>query len=343
MNTDTRPRSGILAGGNWIVDRLKFIDTYPQQDALANILSESVSNGGCPFNILMDLARLGADFPLAGIGLIGADENGKWILRQCAGHGINTSQLRTHNDVRTSHTDVMVVQSTGRRTFFHQRGANAFLGDEHFNFDENHARIFHLGYLLLLDRLDQPDAEFGTVAARTLRRARAAGCLTSIDLVSEDSERFAKVVTPVLPQVDFCILNEFELGRTAGMAVRTGGKINLPALQKAAGQLLKAGVGSWVIVHFPEGACALGHNGRLHVQPGLNIPQSKIVSTVGAGDAFAAGVLFGLHGNQSIESALHHGVCAATACLQGAGTSDGIQPWKACLELEKQFGLLPPP
>ena len=35
-------------------------------------------------------------------------------------------------------------------------------------------RIFHLGYLLLLDRLDQPSATHGTVAAEVLARAQAA-------------------------------------------------------------------------------------------------------------------------------------------------------------------------
>ena len=66
-------RAGILAGGNWIVDRAKFIDTYPCQDALASILLEAAANGGSPFNLLVDLAKLGARFPLWGVGLIGAD------------------------------------------------------------------------------------------------------------------------------------------------------------------------------------------------------------------------------------------------------------------------------
>lgn len=339
MNANTSARSGILAGGNWIVDKLKFIDTYPQQDALANIRSESVSNGGSPFNILVDLAKLGAPFPLAGVGLIGSDADGEWIFRQCAAHHINTEQLRIHPTVHTSYTDVMVVQSTGRRTFFHQRGANGALDDEHFEFNSNPAKIFHLGYLLLLDRLDGPDAEFGTVAARTLQRARAAGCQTSIDLVSEDSRRFEKIVLPALPYVDYCILNEFEIARTTGIEVRRATGIDLTAIEAAARQLLKAGVGRWVIVHFPEGACALGHDGRLRVQRSLDFPQSKIVSTVGAGDAFAAGVLYGLHEDLPIETALWYGVCAAAACLRGAGTSDGMCPLKECVQLGKEYGV----
>ncbi len=334
-----KPRSGILAGGNWIVDKLKFIDTWPQQDALANILSESAGNGGGPFNVLMDLARLGAPFPLAGVGLIGADADGEWISAQCARHRINASQLQTHPAAHTSYTDVMTVKSNGRRTFFHQRGANAFLGDENFDFGRTPAKIFHLAYLLLLDRLDQPDAEFGTVAARVLARAQQAGLQTSIDVVSEDSYRFKELVPSALPFVDYCFLNEFEIARTTGIEVQQKGVINHTALQTAAKTLLQGGVRKWVIVHFPEGACAVGRDGQLHVQGSLNVPPSKIVGTVGAGDAFAAGVLYGLHEALPIETALRYGVCVAASCLTGAGASDGICSLNECLALEKTFGL----
>jgi sugar/nucleoside kinase (ribokinase family) len=56
---------------------------------------------------------------------------------------------------------------------------------------------------------------------------------------------------------------------------------------------------------------------------------------VGAGDAFAAGVLLGLHEGESVQTALRYGVATATACLQTAGTSDGIKPLEECLELTR--------
>ncbi|MFV0415545.1 MAG: carbohydrate kinase family protein [Chthoniobacterales bacterium] len=330
-------RSGILAGGNWIVDKLKIIDVFPQQDTLANILAESVGNGGSPFNILLDLAKLGVDFPLVGVGRIGEDADGKWILNKCAEHGIDTRGLRQHGDAPTSHTDVMTVRNTGRRTFFHQRGANAFLNDADFNFEKTTARIFHLGYLLLLDALDLPDDDFGTVTARILHRAREAGCRTSIDVVSEDSDRFADIVVPALPHVDYCILNEFEIERTTGIPTRPGDKPDLNAIQKAARQLLEKGVQSWVIVHFPEGACAVGANGEECSQGSVLIPQEKIVSAVGAGDAFAAGALYGLHEGLPIQETLRHGVAVAAASLQGIGTSDGIAKLETCLAQAEAF------
>jgi hypothetical protein len=45
LNPDQPERSGILAGGDWIVDRTKMTDVYPGQDRLANIIGETSSAG----------------------------------------------------------------------------------------------------------------------------------------------------------------------------------------------------------------------------------------------------------------------------------------------------------
>lgn len=330
--------AGIVSGGNWIVDKIKIIDTYPLQDALANLLSHSVCNGGSPFNVLMALSKLGAAFPLAGVGLIGDDPEGRWIRERCKAYGVNTSSLAVHETAPTSFTDVMTVSSSGRRTFFHHRGANAFLGPEHFDFGVLQGRIFHLGYLLLLDRLDRTDPQFGTVAGRVLHAASQAGLKTSIDVVSEDSQRFAEIVLPTLPFVDYCILNEFELQRTSGVTTQVDGKAHLPGIHAAAGQLIKAGVREHVIVHFPEGACALSADGTFHLRGSIQMPPSQIAGTVGAGDAFAAGVLLGLHNEAPIGDAITMGIAAAASSLMSTTTSDSILPIGECLALENRYG-----
>jgi sugar/nucleoside kinase (ribokinase family) len=137
-------RSGILAGGNWIVDHLKIIDVWPTQDALASILTEANGNGGSPYNVLEDLFCLGAPFPLSGVGLIGDDKIGESILADCRAHRIDTTQMHRTVATTTSYTDVMTAQDTGRRTFFHQRGANAYLAPEHFDFTRTTESIFIL-------------------------------------------------------------------------------------------------------------------------------------------------------------------------------------------------------
>jgi sugar/nucleoside kinase (ribokinase family) len=213
-------RRGVLAGGNFIVDHVKLIDAWPPQDSLARILDQSPHNGGGPYNVLKDLARLGAPFPLEAAGLVGDDAHGHWITADCQAHGIDTRQLHRTTRAATSYTDVMTVRGTGRRTFFHQPGANALLAPEHFDFGATTARFFYLGYLLLLDTLDAPGPDGAPRAREVLRAARAAGLRTALDCVSENSDRFGKVVAPVLPEVDVLFANDFEAERH-GCLIRT--------------------------------------------------------------------------------------------------------------------------
>src|SRR5213593_3107719 len=166
-------RSGLLAGGNWIVDQVKIIDVYPQPEQLANIGSQAQGTGGAPYNVLIDLAKLGVPFPLFAAGLVGKDAFGRFILDDCKKHKIDTRLLRSTAGAPTSYTDVMTEINGGRRTFFHHRGANALWDGGDLDFTKVRARIFHLGYLLLLAALDAPDKRLGTKAAALLADAQA--------------------------------------------------------------------------------------------------------------------------------------------------------------------------
>ena len=289
-------RSGLFGAGNWIVDQVKMIDVFPQRERLANISSQSEGTGGAPYNVLVDLARLGAPFPLAGAGLVGKDLFGNRILEECQRLKIDTKYLRSTNEAPTSFTDVMTEAKGGVRTFFHCRGANALWDGKEIDFTKTKAKIFHLGYLLLLDAMDKEDKKFGTKAAGLLAAAQAAGLKTSVDTVSEDSDRFTRVVTPALKFVDYCILNEIEAGKTAGFKIRKAdGTLDTVSLRHAAGALLQCGVKELVVIHFPEGAFARTRDGKDSWQPSLNLPQKYIAGSAGAGDGFCAGVLYGLH------------------------------------------------
>jgi len=331
-------RAGILAGGNWIIDHVKIVDVFPEQDKVAYILDRYRGTGGAPYNVLVGLARLGAPFPLAGVGLVGDDEDGNTILADCEKHGIDASRLRRTEDADTSFTDVMTVRSTGRRTFFHMRGSNSLLSEEHFDLDTSHAGILHLGYILLLDALDAvaPDGTTGT--ARVLKRAREFGFKTSVDIVSEDSERFASVVKPALPHTDYLIVNEFEASRASGVEIVSGGSVCFARAAEAARALLDLGVNEWVVIHYPAGALAMDKRGEMKMQGSVLVPAERIAGTVGAGDAFAAGMLFGLHEGREMRECLRMAVCAAASSLSDAAATAGIKPMDECLETGRALG-----
>ncbi|MEM7143929.1 MAG: PfkB family carbohydrate kinase [Verrucomicrobiota bacterium] len=334
------PRSGILAGGNFIIDHVKMIDAYPAENMLANISTESSGNGGGPYNVLKNLAKLGASFPLEAVGLIGNDPDGDSILADCADHHIDTAQLHQTGDAHTSYTDAMTVSDTGRRTFFHQQGASALLDVPHFDFSNSNARIFHLAYLMLLRTLDALDTENSSPAARVLAAARKQGLITTCDIVSTESPDFRPVALAALPHIDHLIINELEAGAIVEQNLRPDKTINLDLTKAAARSLLDLGVSTRVVIHFEEGAVAADANGDLATQASLDLPADFIKGATGAGDAFATGYLYGVHENRPLADCLHHAVCVAAQCLTDPTTSNGIQPLPQCLALANTHGFL---
>jgi sugar/nucleoside kinase (ribokinase family) len=334
-------RTGVIAGGNWIVDQIKLIERWPEQDTLAGITEEMRGTGGSPFNVLINLAKLGAPFPLEGIGLVGDDAHGRWIEELCAAHRIDTRRLRRTPAAPTSYTDVMTVRSTGRRTFFHRRGANALLGPADFPLDGSRAKLFHLGYLLLLDALDAPGPDGKPAACAVLDAARRAGLSTSADLVSDAAGRFADIILPILPSLDLLFVNDYEAACASGVEVRPGDRLDRPAVERAARALLQGGVRHWVVIHFPEGAYAGGAQGESVWQPALRLDPREIKGAAGAGDAFATGVLYGVHEDWTMPRSLQLGVAAAATSLFHPTCSEGVRSREECLRLADSAGYRP--
>lgn len=285
--------NGVLGAGNFIVDFVKTIERYPTEQTLANIVSEANGAGGAPYNVLKDLTALGVDFPLAAIGRVGDDDLGKSVLEDCHSQGIDTRFLRMTPGVPTSYTIVMSAQGTGRRTFFHQSGANARLTPSDFDFGPFKGWHLHYGYLLLLDGMDAPDPEFGTGAARMLHEAKQYGLTTSVDLVSEDSDRFQSVVRAPLRYADVAFMNEFELARTTNIEILVDGLVHKGRIAEARRVLDFSGT---LVVHWQEGA-AVASEDEVVTGGGVNLPPSELASLAGCGDAFAAGFLLA-HGDR---------------------------------------------
>jgi sugar/nucleoside kinase (ribokinase family) len=328
-------RRGILTAGNFIVDRIKQIDAYPAENMLATIEAETRSNGGGPYNILKDLAAMGADYPLAAAGRIGQDGDGDWIYQDCQAHGIDTSRLLKDGSLSTSYTDVMTVRETGRRTFFHQRGANAAFDGADLNFENCPARMFHLAYLLLLDSLDAFSANGQTHAAILLERASAAGLITSVDIVSTEHPQFREIVLSALPHTDHLLINEVEACRVLGRALDP---TDSAALTTAARDLLAFGAKQAVVLHTEHGAVCVDRNSGEHIQGSLKLPTAFICGANGAGDAFAAGYLHAIHQGLTTAAALELAVCTAAACLRETSPSAGLSRVEDCFALGKTYG-----
>lgn len=316
-------RRGIISAGNWLSDTIKFISHYPAVGNLVTIEKIDQGFGGCAHNVLADLARMQTGIPLYAGGCVGKDALGDEIFATCEKLGINAEGI-CRVDAATSYTDVMADMSNGTRTFFHHRGANAEFGPEHVEKITAEAKIFHLGYLLLLDRMDAKDEEYGVVAARVLDGLRKRGYKTSVDVVSEEGNRFREVILPCLPYMDYFIVNEVEAGACFGRNLRDAeGNILLDEVKAAARFLMESGVGEAVAIHFPEGGYGLRKSGEECYEPSFRVEPKDIVSSVGAGDAFCAAMLYALHEELPLSKSLRVANAAARFNLFSATSTDG--------------------
>ena len=248
-------RNTIAVAGNMIIDKIKLLRTFPARHELTGILSVEESLGGAACNVGMDLARLDPSLPVRVFGVAGADADGDKVLRAFGAFpNIDTSRVRRRG--QSSFTDVLTEERGRARTFLTFGGSNADFRETDVEADAlSDVKLFHIGYILLLDALDAPDDEYGTKMARLLHNVQAAGALTSVDVVSEAGDRFQRLVPPALKYTDYLIVNEIEAGKTAGLALRApGGEIDEESVWEALRAIRRMGVSRWIVVAPPPGA-----------------------------------------------------------------------------------------
>lgn len=172
-------------------------------------------------------------------------------------------------------------------------------------------KMLHLGYFLLLDKIDNGDGE------KLLKKAKEQGIKTSIDLVSENSERYS-LVLPCLKYVDNLIINEVEAGALTGIEPKRENLVEI------AEKLKTYGVSERVIIHTPEMGVCVSKKGIERV-PAYALPDNFIVGTTGAGDAFCAGALFGIYQEKTDKEILEFASSAAVAALSRADATSGLR------------------
>ena len=326
-NSELNNKKGIAFVGNILVDTVKMIPVYPEPGMLAQISAVKNAVGGCVPNTAIDLAVIDTDLPIYAYGMVGNDDAGKYVTNEMANVGINVDGVVVSDTLATSFSDVMTVEGTGARTFFHHPGANAAYSPDDVDAAAFDCHMLHAGYILLLDGFDKADAQYGTAMARFLAKAQEKGVKTSFDVVSDSTGRFAEKVLPALKYTDNAIMNEIECCATAGLPARNeAGKLIVANIEAAMKHLASFGVTERVIVHCPESGFMYNcKTGAFTVAPSVAITKGYIKGTVGAGDAFCAGCLYGIYHDMADKDLLDFASGAAVCNLSAADSVSGMR------------------
>lgn len=315
-------KTGIAVAGTVIVDKINEIAAYPAIGELTQIKSLQTAIGGCVPNVALDLKRICPDLSVRAIGRMGSDEEAAYVRTALESGGVDTQGLHEAPGERTSFTEVMSIPG-GQRTFFTYAGAGGNFGLEDMDYGNTLPEILHLGYFLLLEKVDNGDG------LKILQDAKEKGIRTSIDLVSENSDRYS-LVTPCLPYTDYLIINELEAGKLTGIDPENK---NLEAIAR---KLQAMGVREKVIIHKPDCAvCLCGDT--FTALPSYALPQGYIQGTTGAGDAFCAGALYGIYHGWTDEEILSFASACAVMALGSHDATSGLAEETEIKDFCKQF------
>ena len=331
-------RRGILTGGTWCIDRNILLDNWPAENGRADILRADMSGGGSACNLAIDMRKLDPSLPVATIGVVGDDTEGRFLGALADSHGIDRSAMAVTHEAQTDYTFAFSSLPSGQRTHISYFGSSNLLTPDHFDFSGLPHRVFHLGLPGIHKIMDSPwngDAN-GWVA--TLKKAQAAGLLTNLELASIAPQRLAALVRPCLPHLDLLVVNDHEIAGISGIDTVRDGRTDAAACIAAAQAVLAMGAMQMVAVHFPKGGVVAVRDGTAVTRPSVHVPACEIVGANGAGDAFAAGFVYAYHQGWSIEEALSLAHAVAAASLRELSTTAAVESWPSCLDLAQKWG-----
>ena len=315
-------RNGIAVAGSVLVDKINEIKAYPQSGELTQIVGLQKAVGGCVPNVALDLKKICPELDVKAIGKIGNDEDGAYVSNVLSQGGVDVSGFVVSEEDSTSFTEVMSVIN-GQRTFFTYPGTSADFGYNDIDFENLDSRILHLGYFLLLEKVDQGEG------IQILQKAQEMGIKTSIDLVSENSDRYSLILS-CLPYTNYLIINEMEAGKLTNMEPTDDN------LEEIARKLKALGVSDKVVIHKPDFAVCLSNDGYTVVSS-YALPDGYIKGTTGAGDAFCAGTLIGIYKEWSDTEILEFASGCAVMALGKADATSGLMTEEEIKEYCKRF------
>jgi len=258
--------------------------------------------GGSAANTIVALSRLGVEVGF--VGMVGTDEEGELILEEFRKEGVET-QIR----MEEGYTGAAIgfVDAQGERALYIYPGVNDRLCMDDIDLDFiNNARFLHMSSFVNKEQLEM-QRELAKRAKSKLSFSSGMLCFKyELEDLIEVIEQSAVVFLSLDELTSLVRRENYEKGAEALLNI--GAQIVCVTLGERGCYVINAAGDSHVIAAYP----------------------TDVVDTTGAGDAFAAGFLYGLLHEKGIQESGKIGNSVASFCIREYGARKGL-PFKLSL------------
>ncbi|GLB61074.1 sugar kinase [Cytobacillus sp. NCCP-133] len=267
--------------------------------------------GGAELNVAIGCSRLG--LKTGWISRLGNDEFGRHIFNTVRGEGIDVSQLEFVDGYPTSLNFKEIMGDGSVRTFYYRTNSpTTTLTMESLNEDYiKNSKILHItGVFPAVDKNKNIDLIKFAIAL-----AKKHGVLVSFDpnirlkLWTRDEAR--TVLREFLPYVDIFLTGEEE----AELLLGTSDPREIVEHCKAFGM-------SYIAIKQGEKGSIGYHDGEYLEAPAFKA--KKVVDTVGAGDGFDTGFIYGLLNQWPLEKTLNFANVIGSMVVSVSGDNEGL-------------------
>jgi sugar/nucleoside kinase (ribokinase family) len=301
-------RNKVLCLGKTTVDLIfAELEKFPQIGKEYAAKHFMIKPGGCA-NTPLALAKLGV--PVVFVSSLGDDFLGAMALRSMESAGLDTRGIYCGDGVETNVTGVLSVGFDRGFASYFPTWKNEEVNRNFYKYLENCTHV----HFSLKDCLE----------GGFLEAARARGRTVSIDATWDDHFTLARV-KDCLRKCDIFFCNELELRLIT----------NTPDIGDAVG-VLKSVSDCFVLKLGAEGSVLYKSGSRMSAPtPQIN----GVCDTTGAGDAFAAGFLYGYLNDRSPEESLKLASASGTLATTFYGGSDERFRLERVVELAESIGI----
>jgi 2-dehydro-3-deoxygluconokinase len=267
--------------------------------------------GGAELNVAIGCSRLG--LKTKWISRLGNDEFGRYIFNFVRGEGIDMEEVKLVEGYPTSvHFKEILEDGSGRTFYYRSNSPTSALTVEELNNDQFvGAKLLHItGVFPAVDKNKNVD-----VIKKAIALAKEHNMLISLDpnirlkLWSKAEAKTA--LTEFLPYVDVLLtgLDEAEI------------LFGTDDPEKVIEESKKLGI-SYVAIKQGEKGSIGYHNGQYVNSP--PIPPKKVVDTVGAGDGFDSGFIYGILQQWPLEKTLQFANTIGSMVVSVSGDNEGL-------------------